>query len=286
MPASKRYWAIVLFLSLFKRLAWHYSQSRPLTLSNPHEPAQISRSYGGVTTVSEKRAASIFMTNRYGVIPPICHPSNRIQCHPVSAVDTPSFNNLRISQSLHYLRKQFCIRCRSMTALGTATIMPPRNSKASVTAWEIKTLVWGKKKAIQFSYQVHEASGRQLCVNKPSRVASVGTQRSCCDFYHSTTGVRRGLDATEVNTSDNRARNFSPSKHFVSVLWGAFAKQLRKLLASWCPSLRTLGFAAVPCGGSFVKFHIWGTYIFRRIPVLVKAGQHWHVLYTTTYAHF
>jgi len=38
------------------------------------------------------------------------------------------------------------------------------------------------KTVIQFSYQVHEASGLKLCVNKPSRVASISTQRSCCDF--------------------------------------------------------------------------------------------------------
>jgi hypothetical protein len=144
-----------------------------------------------------------------------------------------------------------------MTALGVATIMPPGISEASETAWEIKTLVRGTKKVIEFSYQVQEASGRQLCVNKPSRVASVSTTKwSCCDLWHSTTGGGSGLHATEVNTSDNRARNFSPSKHFVSVLRGAFAKQLRKLLASCCPSLRTLEFAAVPCGRSFVKFHI------------------------------
>lgn len=95
------------------------------------------------------------------------------------------------------------------------------------------------------------------------------------------------LDATEVNTSDNnRARNFFPSKHFVSVLWGAFTKQLRKLLASWCPSVGTMEFAAVPCGGSFMKFHIWGTNIYRRISVLVTAGQYRHILYAKTYVHF
>jgi hypothetical protein len=181
VPTSKRYWAIAVFLSLSKRLAWHYPQSGPLTLPNPHEPMQFSRSHGGGTTVSEKRAASLFMINRFDVVPPIYHSSHRIQCHPVPALETPSFNNLRTSQSLRYLRWKCCMWCRTVTTLGTA-VMPPRISEASETAWEIKTFVWGTKKVIPFFYQVHEASGRQLCVNKRLRAASVSTKRSCCDF--------------------------------------------------------------------------------------------------------
>lgn len=130
----------MVYLSLSKRLARHYFQTYPQTLHHPHESVQISRSHDGGTTVSEKRAASIVMANRYGVIPPIYHSSYRIQCHPVPALETPSFNNSRTSQSLRYLRKMFCTWCRPQTALGTATITPHRISEASQTAWEIKTL--------------------------------------------------------------------------------------------------------------------------------------------------
>jgi len=130
----------VVYLSLSKRLARHYFQTDPQTLPHPDESVQISRSHGGGTTVSEKRAGSIFMANRYGVIPPIYHSSHRIQCHPVPALETPSFNNLRTSQSLRYLRKKFCTWCRPQTALGTTTTMPHRISEASQTPWEIKTL--------------------------------------------------------------------------------------------------------------------------------------------------
>jgi hypothetical protein len=39
-PASKRYWAIVVFLSLSKRLAWQHPQTGLLTLPNPRAPVQ------------------------------------------------------------------------------------------------------------------------------------------------------------------------------------------------------------------------------------------------------